>query len=149
VAATTRTWGFTPEEWATFRDALERLLEEVGRQRSTVTYGEIARRVFGGRVSARSGALMDLLGEVDSAADARLGVMVASLVVRADSGIPGDGYFAFAAQQMRRSIPDQRAFWDAEVAAVWDAYARVAECADGGERGPEMARAGADGGERR
>ena len=119
----TRTWGFTPKEWATLRDDLERLLAEVAAQRSTVTYGEIARRVFHGRVSARSGALMDLLGEVDSDADARLGVMTASLVVRADSGIPGDGYFAFAAEECGRPIADRREFWQAEVTRVWEAYA--------------------------
>jgi len=117
-----RTWGFTPQEWADARAALEALLAEVGRSRGTVTYGEIARRVFGGRVSARSGALMDLLGEVDGETDARLGVMVASLVVRADSGMPGDGYFAFAAEELGRPIGDRRAFWDAEVRRVWDAY---------------------------
>jgi hypothetical protein len=119
----TRTWGFTAEEWAALRDDLARLLAEVGAQRSTVTYGEIAQRVFRGRVSARSRALMDLLGEVDSEADARLGVMTASLVVRADSGIPGDGYFIFAAEELGRPIGDRRAFWEAEVARVWDACA--------------------------
>jgi len=121
--ARSRGWGFSDAEWADARRALEALLAEVGRARSTVTYGEIARRVFGGRVSARSGALMDLLGEVDTEADARLGVMVASLVVRADSGIPGDGYFAFAAEELGRPIDDRRAFWDAEVERVWEAYA--------------------------
>ena len=132
----TRTWGFTAEEWATFRDALERLLAEAALLRSTVTYGEISRRVFHGCASARSGALMDLLGEVDSAADARLGVMVASLVVRKDTGMPGDGYFVFASEELGRPVGDRRAFWEVEVAAVWDAYARVAEAklAAGGER---------------
>jgi hypothetical protein len=121
--ARSRRWGFSDEEWADARRAFEALLAEVGRAHSTVTYGEVARRVFGGRVSARSGALMDLLGEVDAEADARLGVMVASLVVRADSGIPGDGYFAFAAEELGRPIADRRAFWEAEVSRVWDAYA--------------------------
>ena len=66
---------------------------------------------------------MDLLGEVDTEADARLGCMVASLVVRADTGMPGDGYFAFASRELGRPIGDRRAFWQAEVARVWDAYA--------------------------
>ena len=119
----TRTWGFTPEEWAVMCVELRRLLESVAAQRSTVTYGEVARRVFHGRVSARSGALMDLLGQVDSAADARLGVMVASLVVRADTGIPGDGYFVFAAEELGRPIADRREFWEREAERVWAAFA--------------------------
>jgi hypothetical protein len=78
---------------------------------------------MGGRVSARSSALMDLLGEVDTEADARLGCMVASLVVRADTGMPGEGYFHFASHELGRPIGDQREFWEAEVERVWDAYA--------------------------
>jgi hypothetical protein len=128
----TRTWGFTPQEWDAMRADLEYLLADVAARRSTVTYGEIARRVFGGRASARSGALMDLLGEVDEEADARLGVMVASLVVRADTGMPGEGYFAFAADELGRPVGDRRAFWEAEVADVWDAYARTGR--DGAKR---------------
>ncbi|NTU70596.1 MAG: hypothetical protein HGB10_02045 [Coriobacteriia bacterium] len=119
-----RTWGYSPGEWAALAVDLEALLAEAAAARSTVTYGEVARRVFRGRMSARSGALMDLLGEVDTAADARLGVMTASLVVRADTGMPGDGYFAFAERDLGRTIGDRRAFWEAEVARVWDAYAR-------------------------
>ena len=121
-----RRWGFSEGEWAEARFALEQLLAEVGRSRSTVTYGEVARRALAGRVSARSSALMDLLGEVDTEADARMGCMVASLVVRADTGMPGEGYFHFAAEQLGRPIADRRAFWEAEVGRVWEAYASEA-----------------------
>jgi hypothetical protein len=121
--ATKRRWGFSEGEWTDARRALEQLLAEAGRSRSTVTYGEVARRALGGRVSARSSALMDLLGEVDTEADARLGCMVASLVVRADSGMPGDGYFHFAATELGRPIGDRREFWQTEVERVWDSYA--------------------------
>jgi hypothetical protein len=118
-----RRWGFTDAEWADARGALELMLAEAARARDTVTYGEVARRALGGRVSARSAAVMDLLGEVDSRADGRLGCMVASLVVRADTGMPGDGYYHFAAAELGRAIDDREAFWRAEVQRVWDAYA--------------------------
>jgi len=122
VAVSRHRWGFTDAEWFEARRALELLLAEAGARRSTVTYGEVAKRALGGRVSARSSALMELLGEVDSQADARLGCMVASLVVRADTGMPGDGYFAFAAEELGRPIGERRAFWTAEVERVWAAY---------------------------
>jgi len=121
-----RTWGFTPEEWAVARAEMARVLGEVAAARSTITYGEVARRVFDGRVSARSGALMDLLGEVDSATEDERGFMIASLVVRADSGIPGEGYFFFAAEELGRPIEDPEAFWEHEVARVWEAFAPAA-----------------------
>jgi len=117
-------WGLNDAEWSAARDRLSRLLAEVAAARSTVTYGEVALRVFDGRVSARSGALMDLLGEVDAAAFADDGVIIASLVVRADTGMPGEGYFAFAAEEL--GLPaheDPRAFWEHEASRVWDAYA--------------------------
>ena len=118
-----RTWGFSDSEWARARDALASLLAEAAARRSTVTYGEVARRAMDGRVSARSSALMDLLGEVDSQADRERGIMSASLVVRADTGMPGQGYFHFAAEELGRPIGDPAAFWRAEVERVWDAYA--------------------------
>jgi len=118
-----RTWGFSPEEWAIARMRLTNLLAEVASARSTVTYGEVAQRVFDGRVSARSGALMDLLGEVDSDTEASRGVMIASLVVRADSGMPGEGYFIFAQEELGREIRDRDGFWRTEVERVWDAFA--------------------------
>lgn len=124
-----RTWGFTPDEWTQMRRELASLLADVATQRSTVTYGEIARRIFHGRVSARSGALMDLLGEVDSVADAEHGIMIASLVVRADSGMPGEGYFFFAAEELGRPIDDRREFWEGEAERVWQAYAPVGSTA--------------------
>ena len=122
-----RTWGFEPEEWERARATLTALLAEVAARRCTVTYGEVARRVFDGRVSARSSALMDLLGEVDAAIEAESGIIIASLVVRADTGMPGEGYFHFAEADLGRKIDDPRAFWLAEAERVWTAYAGRAE----------------------
>lgn len=125
-------WGFTEDEWADARRALEALLAEVAEKRSTVTYGEVARRALAGRVSARSSALMDLLGEVDEEADAQRGIMIASLVVRADTGMPGEGYFRFAAEECgREALDDPRGFWEREVGRVWDAYGPVGDGATG------------------
>ena len=117
-----RMWGFSDSEWARAREALATLLAEAAARRSTVTYGEVARRALDGRVSARSSALMDLLGEVDARADRERGIMIASLVVRADTGMPGEGYFHFAAEELGRPIGDPAVFWRAEVERVWDAY---------------------------
>lgn len=102
---------------------LRLLLESAAAVRSTVTYGEVSRRVFHGRASVRSGALMDLLGEVDSETDERLGIMIASLVVRADSGMPGEGYFVFVSEVLGRAVVDRRAFWEQELKRVWEVYA--------------------------
>ena len=117
-------WGFSAGEWSGALDRLSRLLAETAAARATVTYGDVARVAFEGRVTARSGALMEALGDVDRATEAQRGVMIASLVVRADTGIPGDGYFAFASDELGRDVrAERRVFWEREVARVWDAYA--------------------------
>lgn len=65
---------------------------------------------------------MDLLGEVDSGEDGERSVMIASLVVRADTGRPGEGYFAFARDELGRDVSDRERFWRDEAEAVWAAY---------------------------
>ncbi len=117
-----RRWGLTEAEWAGAKAALRELVTHAARTRSTVTYGEAARRAFDGRFSARSGALMDLLGEVDTEEEAARGVIIASLVVRADTGMPGEGYFAFVRDRLGRDVDDRAAFWRAEAESVWAAY---------------------------
>lgn len=112
----------TAPEWDEAKALLRALLTDAARARSTVTYGEAARVAFGGRFSARSGALMDLLGEVDTEEEAARGVMIASLVVRKDTGMPGDGYFAFAAYELGRDVSDRAVLWQTEAEAVWEAY---------------------------
>jgi hypothetical protein len=115
-------WGMSQTEWDIARGRLLVLLEAVASSRLTVTYGEAARVSFEGRFSARSGALMDLLSEVDEAVDRERGVMIASLVVRADTGLPGEGYFAFARDVLRRDVADRESFWRQEADAVWAAF---------------------------
>lgn len=122
-----RRWGMEPHEWDAAASRLRELLTDVARSGSTVTYGEAAKRAFDGRFSARSGALMDLLGDVDTAENDARGVMIASLVVRADTGMPGEGYFAFARDVLGRDVSDRAAMWRDEAQRVWAAYA------DGGD----------------
>jgi hypothetical protein len=109
------------------KEELYRMLAEAAVARSTVTYSDVALRVFGGRVPARSRLIMDLLSEVDAEVEAARGVIIASLVVRADSGMPGAGYFTFIARQFGRDVSDPRAAWLAEAERVWNAFARGQE----------------------
>lgn len=111
------------ESWQTAKRDLRELLVEAARRRSTVTYSHVAFAVFHGTVPARSRLIMDLLGEVDDEEFARTGTVIASLVVRADSGIPGAGYFAFIADRFGADVSDPRAAWQREAERVWAAYA--------------------------
>jgi len=122
-----RRWGLEPAEWDEAKESLRQLVAGAAARRCTVTYGEAARVAFGGRFSARSGALMDLLGEVDTEEEAARGVIIASLVVRKDTGMPGDGYFAFVSDALGREVTDRAAFWKDQAEAVWCEYGEAVE----------------------
>lgn len=119
-----RRFGMPIEEWRAAATELRTMLGEAASRRATVTYGEAARRVFGGRFSARSSALMALLSEVDTEAHESTGVFIATLVVRADTGRPGEGYFAFAERAEGRPLPDREAYWLEQAERVWRRFAR-------------------------
>lgn len=108
---------------AAAKEDLRRVLVDAARARSTVTYSDVSLYVFGGRVPARSRLIMDLLSEVDEEEYAARGVIIASLVVRADSGIPGAGYFAFLARCFGKDVDEPRHAWELEAERVWAAYA--------------------------
>ncbi len=115
-------WGFSDAEWQAMAVELQALLVEAARRRGTVTYGEIARRVFGGRVLARSSAVMTLVDDACDELDEGRGTVMASLVVRADSGIPGDGYFQWA-ESAGYDITGREGFWRQQAERVWDSWA--------------------------
>jgi hypothetical protein len=97
------------------------LLERAGAG-ATLTYSELAQAVSATGFRPRSWALMALLDEVCRDEDPVRGVWIASLVVRKDTGIPGDGYFAYA-QREGFDTSDRHSFWRERVQRVWNAYA--------------------------
>lgn len=112
----------TAEEWAEMVAAARELLMRAAEAKSTITYGELAAAAGRGRIAARSPLLMRLLDEACEPLDEQFGVVTASLVVRADSGMPGEGYFSWAAAS-GRDLTDRRAMWLAEARRVYDAVA--------------------------
>lgn len=103
--------------------SMRTMLVEAARDRRTVTYGEVSFRVFDGLVPARSRYIMDLLSEIDEEEHRRNGTIIASLVVRADSHIPGAGYFTFLAREFGRDVSNPKAAWAKEAEKVWASYA--------------------------
>lgn len=115
-------WGLAAEDWATAKTQAESLLIERARQRGTVTYAELCASITVARFKPYSWRLIALLDEICAEEDAEHGVVLASLVVRGDSGRPGDGYFAHAAK-LGRDVSDREEFWLAEAERVWSVYA--------------------------
>jgi hypothetical protein len=115
-------WGIPLDQWAEARAHARAAMLERARVRATITYAELANAVAETGFRPRSWALMALLGEVCRDEDPVHDVWIASLVVRKDTGMPGDGYFAYA-ERDGFDVSDKPSLWREQVQRVWNAYA--------------------------
>jgi hypothetical protein len=114
-------YGFPAQDWERAKLQAKGLLTECARRRGTVTYSDLCDSVTAIHLTPYSFAIVAFLNEICTEEDAAHGVMMASLVVRKDTGIPGDGYFGHAVR-LGRDTADREAFWRSEAERVWEAY---------------------------
>lgn len=114
-------YGFPIDAWEAAKAQANALLEQVARDRGTITYAEICREVEAIELKPFSWAIMGFLNEICTEADAVHGIMLASLVVRADTRMPGDGYFRNAAR-LGRDVSDPEAYWNSEVERIFRVF---------------------------
>jgi hypothetical protein len=117
--------GLTDDQWALAREELRIELVATATARTTVTYGELARRIRAADLHARSRALYALLQEACAAEDEAGRPTIGSVVVTKATGMPGDGYFAFADGRLGRDVADRRRYWESEVERVWDTWSEA------------------------
>jgi len=103
-------WGIPLAQWADARARAREAMLSAARASQTITYSQLAQTVSDTVFRPRSWALMALLGEVCAEEDPVHDVWIASLVVRKDSGMPGDGYFGYAERE-GFDVSDRAAFW--------------------------------------
>lgn len=115
-------WGVTLELWEEARASARAAILARARAGETITYAELAQAVSATGFRPRSWALMALLGEVCRDEDPVHDVWIASLVVRKDTGMPGDGYFGYA-ERDGFDTSDREGFWLMQAQRVWNAYA--------------------------
>jgi hypothetical protein len=115
-------YGFSRDAWRAAVEQASAHLVSLARARATTTYSGLCSAVTAIDIKPYSFAMMALLNQVCAEADRAHGVMLASLVTRKDTGLPGDGYFAFA-ETLGRDVADRRAFWESEVERIYAAFA--------------------------
>lgn len=118
---TTR-WGLPLADWETAKAQAEAAVLARAAVRGTITYSELCDAISVARFKPYSWRLMALLDEVCAEEDARHGVVLATLVVRADTGRPGEGYFR-AMERLGMEPSDRETLWLSEAERVWTAYA--------------------------
>lgn len=116
-------YGFPIDAWEAAKSQANALIEARARERGTLTYADLCREVTAITLKPRSWAIKAFLNEICTEADARHGIMLATLVVRADTGLPGDGYFRHA-ERLSRDVADRETYWRSEAERVWAAYAK-------------------------
>ncbi len=115
-------YGFPAPAWEAAKEQANAFIQQRARNRRTLTYAELCREVTAITLKPRSWAIMGFLNEICTEADAKYGIMLATLVVRADSGLPGDGYFRHA-ERLGRDVSDPAAYWQSEAERVWAVFA--------------------------
>lgn len=115
-------YGFARSDWDLAKEQAKSFLVARASERGTTTYSELCEVVTAVHLRPYSFAMMAFLNEVCAEEDALHGVMLASLVTRRDTGLPGDGYFRFA-EKLGRDVRDREAYWRSEVERIYAAFA--------------------------
>jgi hypothetical protein len=113
-------WGLDSDTWHAAVLEARVCLESCARSRRTIAYSELCRCIHTVSLRPYSWALMALLCEVASEVDVSRGLSLAALVVRRDTGMPGEGYFAGAGHGVAPEARESE--WRGDVARLWDAY---------------------------
>ena len=117
-------YGSPVADWERAKLQAKDFLVSCARERATTTYSELCSEVGAIHLRPYSFAVVAFLNEICTEEDAAHGVMMASLVVRKDTGLPGNGYFRHAGR-LGRDVSDREAFWRSEVEkvyAVWPEF---------------------------
>lgn len=112
-------YGFPLAEWELAKEQATQALLACARRRETTTYSGLCDDVTAIRLRPYSFAMVAFLDEICDEEDAAHGTVLASLVTRKDTGMPGEGYFRHASR-VGRDVSDRRTFWEQEVARVYD-----------------------------
>ena len=113
---------FSKADWGDVLGEMRAVLIHLAKQRKTISYSALCGLITTAHIHHRAPYFHRLLDDL-SHEDEALGVpSLAALVVRKDSGIPGQGYFAiFAAEG--GSPDDLEAYWRSQFEAVCDYWA--------------------------
>jgi hypothetical protein len=106
--------GFPRADWDAAKAQAEYELVARAARRETTTYAGLCEAVTAIKLRPYSFAMVAFLDEICSGPDAEHGIVLASLVTRKDTGMPGEGYFRCAARA-GCDVSERREFWEREV----------------------------------
>lgn len=105
------------------RQEAERVLEGVARQRSKITYGDLAQRITTITYAPNGDPFSRLLCDISRASHSKGRGMLSAVVVHSGDGLPGDGFFALA-DELGAGGQDHEEVWQKQRAAVYRHWAK-------------------------
>lgn len=114
-------YGFPRADWEAAKLEAEAALVACAGRRETMTYAGLCESVTAIRLRPYSFGMVAFLDEICAGPDAEHGIVLASLVCRKDTGMPGEGYFR-CASRMGCDVSDRRGFWEGQVQSVYLAF---------------------------
>lgn len=114
-------FGFSRADWEAAKREAEAALVACAARRDVLTYAGLCRSVDAIALRPYSFAMVAFLDEICSGEDAEHGIVLASIVTRKDTGMPGEGYFR-AAARAGCDVTDRQAFWNGQLDRVYRAY---------------------------
>jgi len=101
---------------------MRRVLVEAAVGRKTVTYGHLMKKFGVSRGSGRGNTVVGSLDEIDRVERAAGAPGFAAIVVRKDTGYPGQGFFAGERKSGSRLTPEEKEYADREKERIWSYY---------------------------
>jgi len=96
-------------------------MSEVARGSSVITYQELVDRIDA--YNPRSPSFHELITEIARDEHIAGRGMLSAVVVRRDTGRPGEKFFAFAETELGEPLGDRETFWRDELKRVYEAHA--------------------------
>lgn len=114
--------GLTPEQWQAAKEELRQICIQTARDRTTITYGEVAAHMTTVAAHPAAYVFQNLLREMCRDEENAGRGMLCALVVQKASGKPGAGFYKAIARIRENCADDLEACWQQEcerVYAVW------------------------------
>jgi hypothetical protein len=102
------------------RGHAQTVLVEAASSKQTITYTELSERLPI-HVLPKSQAMSRMLSEISRRSYEEKKVLLSAVVVRAEDGVPGDGFWDLALE-LGEQVDDQAEFWERSLDAVYEAY---------------------------
>lgn len=112
-----------PKKWEEAKRQAREVIVQKAKLKKCITYSDLVDRIGAIHFLPHDQRLDELLRQLSSAEHRDGKALLTALVVRKDTGMPGNGFFRLARRLLKRRINDEAGFWKVERDKVHAEYA--------------------------